>query len=169
MMTALSKDLKYDCRQAILSDAAEIHNLMQLAFADYAKRKNENKNKKEVINSALREQLSEVKKDLEANIVLVLTDSDKIIASLRLEEISNKRYLLKRFAVSPSYQNQGLGTMLFQEAVEKLRKIDALYLQLYSSLENEKLICFYQGLGFNCLETDNKKGYERGLWIKTIK
>jgi ribosomal protein S18 acetylase RimI-like enzyme len=168
-MTALSKDLKYDCRQAILSDAAEIHNLMQLAFADYAKRKNENKNKKEVINSALREQLSEVKKDLEANIVLVLTDSDKIIASLRLEEISNKRYLLKRFAVSPSYQNQGLGTMLFQEAVEKLRKIDALYLQLYSSLENEKLICFYQGLGFNCLETDNKKGYERGLWIKTIK
>ncbi|SDC28486.1 GNAT family N-acetyltransferase [Halanaerobium congolense] len=169
MMTALSKDLKYDCRQAILSDAAEIHNLMQLAFADYAKRKNENRNKKEVINSALREQLSEVKKDLEANIVLVLTDSDKIIASLRLEEISNKRYLLKRFAVSPSYQNQGLGTMLFQEAVEKLRKIDALYLQLYSSLENEKLICFYQGLGFNCLETDNKKGYERGLWIKTIK
>jgi len=168
-MTALSKDLKYDCRQAILSDAAEIHNLMQLAFADYAKRKNENRNKKEVINSALREQLSEVKKDLEANIVLVLTDSDKIIASLRLEEISNKRYLLKRFAVSPSYQNQGLGTMLFQEAVEKLRKIDALYLQLYSSLENEKLICFYQGLGFNCLETDNKKGYERGLWIKTIK
>jgi len=168
-MTALSKDFKYGCRQAISSDAAEIHNLMQLAFADYAKRKNENKNKKEVINSALREQLSEVKKDLEANIVLVLTDSDKIIASLRLEEISDKRYLLKRFAVSRSYQNQGLGTMLFQEAVENLKKIDAHYLQLYSSLENEKLISFYQGLGFNCLETDNKKGYERGLWIKTIK
>lgn len=169
MMTAVSKNFKYDCRQAKFSDAAEIHNLMQLAFADYAKRKNENENKKEVINSALREQLSEVKKDLDENIVLVLTDGDKIVASLRLEEISDKRYLLKRFAVSPSYQNQGLGTMLFQEAVEELRKINALYLQLYSSLENEKLICFYQGLGFNCLETDNKKGYERGLWIKTIK
>lgn len=168
-MTAVSKDIKYDCRQANISDAEGIYNLMQHAFADYAiKNKNKNKNK-EVINSALREQVEDIIADLENNIVMLLNDGDKIIASLRLEEISDKRYLLKRFAVSPSYQNQGLGTMLFQKAVEKLKKVNAHYLQLYSSLENKKLICFYQSLGFNCLEKDNKKGYERGLWIKTIK
>lgn len=169
MMTALSNDIKYDCKQASISDAEEIHNLMKQAFADYAIKKKNKKNKKEVINSALREELKDIKADLENNIVMILNDGDKIIASLRLEEIRDKRYLLKRFAVAPSYQNQGLGTMIFQKAVEKLKEVGAHYLQLYSSLENKKLVCFYQGLGFNCLETDNKKGYERGLWIKTIK
>ena len=168
-MTAVSKKNNYKCREGILADAEEIHVLMQQAFADYAKKKNEENNGEKVINSALREELEAVKADLNNNIVLVLSDGEQIIASLRLEEISEKRYLLKRFAVSPAYQNQGLGTMLFQQAVDKLKKLNAHYLQLYSSLENEKLICFYRGLGFNCLETDHSKGYERGLWVKTIK
>ncbi len=166
-MAAVSKDIKYDCRQANISDAEEIHKLMQQAFADYAVKNN--KNKKDVINSALREKPEDIILDLKNNIVMVLNDGNKIIASLRLEEIGDKRYLLKRFAVSPAYQDQGLGTMLFEKAVDKLKKINAHYLQLYSSLENKKLICFYQRLGFNCLEKDNKKGYERGLWIKTIR
>ena len=168
-MTAVKKKSKYRCRQGDLSDAEEIHILMHRAFADYAKKKNEKNDQEEVINSALREELKAVKVDLENNIVLVLSDGDNIIASLRLEEISKHRYLLKRFAVSPDYQNQGLGTMLFKQAVDRLRELNAHYLQLYSSLENEKLICFYQGLGFNCLETDHSKGYERGLWVKIIK
>ncbi|MFW5737200.1 MAG: GNAT family N-acetyltransferase [Halanaerobium sp.] len=168
-MTAVNKKNEYTCRQGDLSEAEEIHVLMQQAFADYAKKKNKENSGEEVINSALREELEAVKKDLKNNIVLVLTDGKQIIASLRLEEISEKRYLLKRFAVSPDYQNQGLGTMLFQQAVAKLKELNAHYLQLYSSLENKKLICFYQGLGFNCLETDHSKGYERGLWVKTIK
>lgn len=168
-MTAVSRQSKYICRQGDLSDAEEIHILMQQAFADYAKKKNEENDQEKVINSALREELQDVKADLENNIVMVLSDDDQIIASLRLEEISKQRYLLKRFAVSPDYQNQGLGTMLFQQAVDKLKELNVHYLQLYSSLENEKLICFYKGLGFNCLETDHSKGYERGLWVKTIK
>ena len=168
MIAAVSENIKYDCRQATFSDAEAIQNLMQQAFADYAVKNKGKQNKKEIINSALREHLEDIKADLENNIVMVLIDGNKIIASLRLEEIRDKRYLLKRFAVAPSYQNQGLGTMIFQEAVKKLKEVNAHYLQLYSSLENKKLVCFYQGLGFNCLETDNKKGYERGLWIKTI-
>ncbi len=169
MMTAVSRQCKYTCRQGVLADAEEIHILMQQAFADYATKKKEQNDQEKVINSALQEELQAVKADLKDNIVMVLSDGDQIIASLRLEEISEHRYLLKRFAVSPDYQNQGLGTMLFQQAVEKLNELNAQYLQLYSSLENEKLICFYQGLGFNCLETDHSKGYERGLWVKTIK
>lgn len=168
-MTAVYKKGKYKCRQGTLEDTKAIHVLMQKAFADYAQGKNNKTDQKEIINSALREDLEEVKEDLKNNIVLILSDGKKVIASLRLEEISEKRFLLKRFAVAPKYQNQGLGTMLFEEAVEKLKKIEAQYLQLYSSLENKKLISFYQGLGFNCLETDNKKGYERGLWVKIIK
>ena len=168
MIAAVSENIKYDCRQATFLDAEAIQKLMQNAFADYAVKNKGKQNKKEIINSALREHLEDIKADLENNIVMVLNDGDKIIASLRLEEIRDKRYLLKRFAVAPSYQNQGLGTMIFQEAVKKLKEVNAHYLQLYSSLENKKLVCFYQGLGFNCLETDNKKGYERGLWIKTI-
>ena len=165
-MTAVSSQNEYTCRKGYIKDAEEIHILMQRAFADYGKSKSE---EKKIVNSALKEDLKDIYNDLENNIVLVLSDGKKIIASLRLEEISDQRYLLKRFAVSPNYQNHGLGTMLFSNAVKKLKKINAHYLQLYSSLENEKLIKFYQGLGFNCLETDQKKGYERGLWVKTLK
>ena len=117
-MTALSKKDQYKCREGTAADAVEIHNLMQKAFADYARKKNDQNNKKEVINSALREDLEDIRLDLDQNIVLVLSEGKNIIASLRLEEISEKRFLLKRFAVAPGYQNQGLGTMLFEEAVE---------------------------------------------------
>lgn len=169
MMTALTEDIKYDCRQAEISDAEEIHSLMKQAFADYAVKKTNKDNKKEVINSALRESLEDIMIDLENNIVMVVIENKKVIASLRLEEISNNRYLLKRFAVAPSHQNQGIGTMIFKNAVIELKKLNASYIQLYSSLENNKLICFYQDLGFNCLEKDSKKGYLRGLWVKTVK
>jgi len=165
-MAAFSSKLKYTCRQCSEEDALQIHKLMQEAFADYGKSNDE---KKKIINSALKEEISDIYNDIKNNIVLVMIDSSKIIASLRLEEVSDKRYLLKRFAVKPDYQNQGLGSMLFKEAVETLKGIGAKYVQLYSSLENEKLIKFYKGLGFNCLETDQKKGYKRGLWVKTIK
>ena len=165
-MTVSSSKSKYLCRKAELEDAEIIHDLMRKAFADYGKANNQ---EKEIVNSALKEELEDVYNDIKENIVLVLSDNQQIIASLRLEEISHKRYLLKRFAVAPAYQNHGLGTMLFNSAVDNLKEADAHYLQLYSSLENKKLINFYKGLGFNCLDTDSKKGYERGLWVKIIK
>lgn len=167
MMSSIKKDSVYSFRHGVLTDAEAINDLMKLAFANYAKKKSNEK--KKVINSALKEKIAEIKNDLENNIVLILNDGDQIIASLRLEEISDKRYLLKRFAVSPAYQNQGLGTMLFEKAVIELKILNASYIQLYSSLENNKLVYFYQDLGFNCLEKDSIKGYQRGLWVKTIK
>lgn len=166
MMTALNQEKKYSCKKVSPADAEAIHILMQQAFADYGSAQQK---KKEITNSALEEKLEDIKRDLQENIVLVLTEGKQIVASLRLEEISEKRFLLKRFAVAPEYQNQGLGTMIFKEAVKELSSLKAHYLQLYSSLENNKLINFYQSLGFNCLETDQKKGYQRGLWVKTVK
>lgn len=165
MTAAFSSKIKYTCRQGLDKDAESIHQLMQAAFADYGKTKNK---KKKIINSALKEKLSDVENDIENNIVMVMLDGSKVIASLRLEEVSDKRYLLKRFAVAPDYQDHGLGSTLFSQAVDKLKEVGAKYVQLYSSLENDKLIKFYKGLGFNCLETDHKKGYERGLWVKTL-
>lgn len=165
-MAVFHSQLKYTCRQGLKQDAEEIHKLMQDAFADYVKSQGK---EEKVVNSALKEDLSDIYDDLENNIVMVLLDNNKVIASLRLEEVSDKRFLLKRFAVAPNYQDHGLGSMLFERAVEKLIQIGARYVQLYSSLENIKLVNFYKGLGFNCLETDHKKGYERGLWVKKIK
>jgi ribosomal protein S18 acetylase RimI-like enzyme len=165
-MAVFHSQLKYTCRQGLKQDAEEIHKLMQDAFADYVKSQDK---EEKVVNSALKEDLSDIYDDLENNIVMVLLDNNIVIASLRLEEVSDKRFLLKRFAVAPDYQDHGLGSMLFERAVEKLTQIGACYVQLYSSLENAKLVSFYKGLGFNCLETDHKKGYERGLWVKKIK
>lgn len=166
MMAALNQENDYRCRRASAVDALEIHALMQKSFADYG---SSSKKEKCILNSALEENIKDIKRDLKENIVLVLTVKTEIIASLRLEEINENRFLLKRFAVMPKYQCQGLGTKLFKEAVRELSKLKAHYVQLYSSLEKQKLISFYQGLGFNCLKTDRKKGYLRGHWVKTIR
>ncbi|MCC3145416.1 GNAT family N-acetyltransferase [Halanaerobium sp. Z-7514] len=165
MLLEFSPKIEYTCRQASQTDAQGINELMKKAFADYGKTKNK---KQKVVNSALKESIEDIYADIEKNIVLIMLDDEKIIASLRLEEVAEHRYLLKRFAVAPDYQNHGLGSTLFEKAVEKLNEKEAHFLQLYSSLENKKLINFYKGLGFNCVETDHKKGYERGLWVKNL-
>ncbi|ADQ15122.1 GCN5-related N-acetyltransferase [Halanaerobium hydrogeniformans] len=165
MLVEFSSKIEYTCRLASQKDAEGINELMKKAFADYGKTKNKNQ---KVVNSALKESLEDISEDIEKNIVLIMLDNDKIIASLRLEEVVEHRYLLKRFAVAPDYQNHGLGSKLFKKALEKLNEKNAQFVQLYSSLENKKLINFYQGLGFNCVATDHKKGYERGLWVKKL-
>lgn len=153
-------------RQAVEDDGIEILRLIQQSFADYvSKTAKENSLK----NPALEESLEDIHRDIKNSIVLVIENKDRVIASLRLERVGEDKFYLKRFAVLPGYQNQGLGTQLFYAAEKKVLQQQGSLIYLHSSLENDLLLRFYYKLGFKCVEIDRKNGYKRGLWLKEIK
>jgi N-acetylglutamate synthase-like GNAT family acetyltransferase len=152
-------------RQAIKEDGIGILELIKKSFLSYV---HSDKNSGNVRNPALEEDLIDVYNDIEENIVLVIEDGSDIIGSLRLIEKEEGVYYLKRFAILPFYQHQGLGTRLFYAAEEEVLNIKGKYIYLHSSLESEILKSFYYRLGFSCIEIDNTNGYKRGLWIKHL-
>ncbi len=140
------------------NEYSEIYKLVKRAFADYKKGKD---------NPDLEENPKDVLSDIRNNIVLVLKQKDKIVGTLRLVAENNKMYL-KKFAISPDYQNRGFGSQLFVKAEEitKNRNMEEIY--LYSSTEDQQLVTFYKELGFCCKKVNTDMGYKRGLWVKKI-
>ncbi|MFW6381680.1 MAG: GNAT family N-acetyltransferase [Bacillota bacterium] len=146
---------QYTLRLARPGEAESISNLINRAFNDYCQ---------QGINSALAENLKDVKLDIEENLVLVLVGNTGLAGTLRLV-LQEESIYLKRFAIAPDCQGQGLGSQLFKAVRELVAETDKGYIYLYSSLEKEKLVAFYEKLGFSCHRVDQKKGYRRGLWI----
>jgi len=146
------------CR-ALKSDGEEIYRVVKEAFADYGSGS----------NPYLQESLSDIYQDLEDKIVLIIKKNERIVGSLRLEIYNNDGFYLRRFSILPEYQDQGLGTLLYQQAEEEVISNQGKNIYLHSSLEDTKLVNFYTRLGFKCLEKDNGYGYQRGLWVKRLK
>jgi len=146
-------------RRANKGDVEAIYFLVKNAFADYT-HKGKNPVKKETI--------ADIREDINKNTVLIIEITGEIVGSLRLELQGDCCYYLKRFSISPDFQQQGLGTKLYQQAESTARGYGARYIFLYSSVEDNRLINFYNKLGFLCLKRDSENGYERGLWIKNL-
>ena len=157
--TSSQKRNEIKIKKAKKDDYEEIYKIVNKAFSEYKKNKN---------NPDLEETPADVLKDIENDIVLALIKNQRIVGSLRLIEKENSRVYLKKFAISPEFQNQGFGTLLFEKAEQIAVKSNKKEIYLYSSLENQNLVEFYQNLGFKCVEQNDQMGYERGLWVKVL-
>lgn len=161
-MSELYSGEKIKIEKADINKAQEILQLVKNSFAHYRQNKN---------NPDLEEELEDVKKDIEENIVLVIRNkgNNKIIGTLRLvpDNRSEKVYL-KKFAISPEYQSQGLGTILFKQAENIAREQNIKKIYLHSSVEDKKLVKFYKKLGFECININTEMGYKRGLWVNQL-
>jgi len=158
-MPLTDKRNDYKIRIARKSDADEIYYLVQRAFSSYSDKGT---------NPVQDETIDDIVFDLNHNIVLVIEHLGFISGSLRLCTLENNNFYLKRFSVHPFYQNLGMGTSLYYYAEDFVKKRDGRNIYLYSSLEDERLISFYEKLGFLCLDLDYKNGYKRGYWGKKI-
>lgn len=158
-MTLFVKRDNYLIRNAVKGDVDEINNLVQRAFFSYGNKGS---------NPASYETIENIEYDLDNNIVLVIEYLGMIVGSLRLIELNNKVFYLKRFSIHPDYQNLGMGTILYYNAEKKLKEKIASCITLHSSTEDRRLISFYKKLGFKCIKKDWEKGYERGFWVKNI-
>ena len=66
----------------------------------------------------------------------------------------NKRALLSSIAISPDYQNKGIGKILVERWMEEVRKRGALGCFLTTDADNnDKINCFYQRLGWKIEST----------------
>ena len=158
-MSLTEKVYDYKIRIARESDADEIYYLVQRAFSSY-NAKGKNTVQDEIIDDVLF--------DLKHNLVLVIEYRGVIAVSMRLCAMEYNCLYLKRFSIHPHYQNLGLGTSLYYYAEELAREKGSEYIYLYSSLEDERLISFYNKLGFTCIDIDHKNGYRRGYWCKKL-
>ena len=147
-------------RLANKEEAEEIYQLVTRAFEKYGQ------NIEQTMH--LEETLSEVIADIEDHLVLVLEKKGQLVATLRLEQKEKNIFLLRRFAVDPDFQGHGYGSLLFQAAENLVKKKGGKKIYLFSSLENNRLVKFYQKLNFNCSQINTEKGYHRGLWEKKL-
>jgi len=94
-----------------------------------------------------------INKLIKNNIVLVIKNHDKIIASAILEERfdyikSNKYYEVGYFGVLKEYRRMGYANILFNKVEELIKENDIKYLQIISGNHRKAAHYFYQSKGF---------------------
>jgi len=73
---------------------------------------------------------------------------------------------ISRFAVRSDLRTSGLGVKLLDSAEEKARDLGVKGLFLHSSKDNTSLVRFYANRGFEMIDSEQSRGYNRGLFIK---
>lgn len=94
-----------------------------------------------------------IKKLIKNNIVLVIKNQDKIIASTILEERyeyikSQKYYVVGYFGVLKEYRRMGYANILFDKIEELIKENNIKYLEIVSGNHRKAAHYFYQSKGF---------------------
>jgi len=146
-------------RQAVVSDAPEIHALLQKAFREYA----DIIGVKEV--EALRESVSDIEYEITNNTVFAAMVDNKIIGTIRIEILDDEAYI-SRFAVDSYFRNMGVGESLMNLADKFLMSKGIKKAFLYTASHHMNLVRFYYARGFYIESVSHEKGYPRAKMVK---
>ncbi len=116
---------------------------------------------------ALQESEQDVRRDLLHKHVYVAYWEGIPVGSLRVEIKGEKAYI-SRFAILPEYQGLGIGSEMLSFAEKSLVSSPAEMVELYSAVENSRLKDFYLSKGYQIASIECSKGYQRGLFRKTL-
>jgi GNAT superfamily N-acetyltransferase len=106
-----------------------------------------------------------VREDLERGGGALASMSDRIIGCLRFE--SELAYLhVRRVAVDPAWQRQGVGTALMQWAHDYARTGGLAEVRIGVRLQLPGNLRFYQQLGYQVLAEHRHPGYNRVTWVE---
>ena len=83
-------------------------------------------------------------------VVYLAFDGEKIVGLIRLVGDGFSSVFVQDLIVLPSYQRQGIGSLLMKEALKDYK--DAYQVQLVTE-ETEKNVRFYRSMGFEVLST----------------
>ena len=84
--------------------------------------------------------------------IYVALDGDAVVGLIRLVGDGFSSVFVQDLIVLPSYQRQGIGSLLMKEALKDYK--DAYQVQLVTE-ETEKNVRFYRSIGFEILSTHN--------------
>ena len=96
---------------------------------------------------------------------LVYTFSDKTCSFL--QEIKKCSYI-SRFAVLENYRKTGLGIDLITRAITMAKESGADCVLLHSAASNKNMVEFYGKRGFELIDSENSRGYMRGLFANSL-
>ena len=77
--------------------------------------------------------------------IYLALDGDAVVGLIRLVGMVSHRFFVQDLIVLPSYQRQGIGSLMMKEALADLQ--DAYQVQLVTE-QSEKTLGFYRSLGF---------------------
>lgn len=96
--------------------------------------------------------------------ILVARRNWKIVGTARLDmDLTASICYLRRYAVIPGQQNNGIGRLLFERAAEEARKAGLRELRLITSSAHHRLLSYYRHLGFEVIAIDETGPYSRTL------
>lgn len=126
--------------KAKLSDAPEIWRIQKSAFEGQAKIYNNYK------LPPLVQTLESLKNEFESKVFLKAEFSGKIIGSVRFT-VDGNEIEIERLIVDPSFQNQGVGTVLMKR-VEQIADKEVTF-KLFTGIKSSRNIHLYEKLGYN--------------------
>ena len=97
---------------------------------------------------------------------LVYNFSDKTFEYLK--DLGESSYI-SRFAVLEKYRKTGLGIDLMTRAVDLAAGSGAECILLHSAATNKNMVEFYAKRGFRLIDSENSRGYMRGLFAYGLK
>lgn len=115
--------------------------------------------------AALNETRAEVLDDIKNKLVLVAYINGKVVGSVRVA-VNGETAYLSRFAVSPDYQNLGIGKALINLVDINMKVLGVKQIQLHTASKISSLIKFYYGRGFYIDSTSKERDYIRALLCK---
>lgn len=168
--------------QATVFDAYEVSRLLRSAMLTYCT----DSGIPESMLEALSESVESVADRISKQICLIAKMDGKIIGTVCLKtgvnplayNFSDKTYeflkdlgdsgYISRFAVDENYRKTGIGVDLITRASEIARDSGSEYVLLHSASRNRKIVDFYLKRGFVLIDSENSRGYSRGLFARQL-
>ena len=169
-------------RTASVIDAPEVSRLLRSAMLTYCADSG--------ISSSLLEAMTESVDSVADRILrqtcLIAVLDGKIIGTVCIKTVDNplvysfsdKTYdflktsccgsYISRFAVAESYRKTGIGIDLITRAMDYARASGSDMVLLHSAASNDRMVDFYAKRGFDLIDSENSRGYMRGLFANKL-
>jgi len=169
---------EYIIREALPGDAKAISALIKDAMEYYRSCSGIKPN----VLESLSESVSSVEQRIRRHHCLCVESSGKIIGTITVSYCDNpmkysfspqtartlSKYrdcaYISRFAVDEAHRDTGLGVLLMNEALRLPVSERSALVLLHTAISNTKMKDFYCNRGFRVLDSENSRGYERGLF-----
>ena len=169
-------------RTAELRDAAAIQQLLRTAMLTYC---TESKIRKTMLE-AMTESIESVEDRIRNSHCLAVFDGEKAIGTITAGITSvpmrysfsektagflsgyKKASYISRFAVLQGSRRTGLGISLMSLLEDYSKQNGCDVMLLHCSTVNKKMTAFYNARGFELIDSENSRGYPRGLFAKRI-
>ncbi|MCR4767914.1 MAG: GNAT family N-acetyltransferase [Saccharofermentans sp.] len=165
-------------RTASVIDAPEVSRLLRSAMLTYCADSG--------ISSSLLEAMTESVDSVADRILrqtcLIAVLDGKIIGTVCIKTVSNPLVYsfsdktfdflktagpscyISRFAVAEEYRKTGIGIDLITRAMDYAKSSGSSTVLLHSAASNTKMVDFYAKRGFDLIDSENSRGYMRGLF-----